>query len=258
MAEPAPIDVRFSDLGEGPAVVLVHGFPIEGSMWDAPGGILAERFRVIVPDQRGFGGTAPSPTTTMATYADDLARLLDRLGIERPALLAGLSFGGYVVLEFLRRHPHRVDALGLIDTREVGDSPEGAAGRRESADRLDAGGPVSAVVDAMLPALIGPDPAPGFLEHWRGVMSGQDPVGVAAALRALAERPDSTETLRAFAGRALVVVGEHDAITPVDVHERMAGLLADAELHVIPGCGHMAPTERPGEFAAIVRRFLGG
>lgn len=251
-------ELHCQDLGSGPPVVLVHGFPLQGSMWDGAGALLAGHFRVLIPDQRGFGRTPASPGATMASYADDLARLLDRHAIERPALLAGLSFGGYVVLEFMRRHADRIDAVGLIDTREVGDSPEAAAGRRASADALDAGGPVSALSDVMLPKLFGPG-APGELvEHWRRVMAGQSPVGVAAALRALAGRADSTETLRAFPGRALVVVGEHDAITPVGDHERMAGLMPRSELHIMPGCGHMAPAERPEAFVGIVRAFLGG
>ncbi len=251
-------ELHCKDLGSGPPVVLVHGFPLQGSMWDAPAALLAPHHRVLIPDQRGFGRTPASPGATMASYADDLARVLDRHGVDRPALLAGLSFGGYVVLEFMRRHADRLDAVGLVDTRETPDTPEAAAGRRASADALDAGGPVSALSDAMLPKLFGPA-APGELvEHWRRVMAGQSPVGVAAALRALADRADSTETLRAFAGRALLVVGEHDAITPVGDHERMARLAPRGELHIMPGCGHMAPAERPEAFAGIVRAFLGG
>src|SRR5690606_35532454 len=124
-----PADLACRDEGSGPAVVLVHGFPIEGSMWDGPVAALAGSCRVVVPDQRCFGRSPATPRTTMATYADDLAGLLDRLAIDRPALLAGLSFGGYVVMEFMRRHPDRLDAVGLIDTREVADPPETAAGR---------------------------------------------------------------------------------------------------------------------------------
>jgi len=253
-----PTDLQCRELGGGPPVVLVHGFPLQGSMWDAAAALLAEHQRVLVPDQRGFGRTPPKRGATMATYADDLARLLDRHGVDRPALLAGLSFGGYVVLEFMRRHADRLEAVGLIDTRETPDTTEAAAGRRASADALDAGGPVSALSDAMVPKLFAPA-APGELvEHWRRVMAGQSPLGVAAALRALADRVDSAETLRAFPGRALVVVGEHDAITPVEDHERMARLMPRSELHIMPGCGHMAPTEQPEAFARIVRTFLDG
>lgn len=252
------IDLACRDSGEGPAVVLLHGFPLEGSMWRDAAELLAPSCRVLVPDQRGYGRTAPTPAATMADYADDLARLLDRRGIDRPALLAGLSFGGYVLMEFMRRHPDRLDAVGLIDTRELADTPEAAAGRRAQADALDAGGPVSAVVEPMLPKLFAPTAAPAVVDHWAGVLCAQSPVGVAATLRAMADRPDSTETLRAFPGRALVVVGEQDAITPVEIHRRIAAALPRAELHVIPDAGHMAPTERPEAFASIVGQFLSG
>lgn len=226
-------------------------------MWDAPAELLAGGCRVLIPDLRGFGRSPPLRAASMATYADDLATLLDSLGVERPALIAGMSFGGYVVMEFLRRHPGRVGAIGLVDTREVPDTPQAATGRREQADRLDRGEPVSIVVEAMLPKMASPVAPPEFLERWRGVMCAQSPMGVAAALRAMADRPDSSATLRSFRGRALLVAGEQDAITPVSDHERMAGMLSGAELHVVPGAGHMAPTERPDAFAAIVRGFLG-
>ncbi|MBK7406559.1 MAG: alpha/beta hydrolase [Phycisphaerales bacterium] len=113
------------------------------------------------------------------------------------------------------------------------------------------------MVESIAPLLADPAAPPAFLSHWRGVMGRQSPAGIAAALRAMAGRPDSTDTLRAWRGRALVVVGEHDAITPVETHERMAGLLGAAELRVISGAGHLAPTERPEVFVSMVRGFLG-
>ncbi|HZW09369.1 MAG TPA: alpha/beta hydrolase [Phycisphaerales bacterium] len=257
MHSPPPLQWREIGRPDRPPVLLVHGFPIESSMWDAAAAALADAWRVILPDLRGFGASAPTQAASMAEYADDLALLLDSLGIDRPALLAGLSFGGYVVMEFLRRHPGRFGAVGLIDTREVPDTPEGAAGRRQAADRLDRGEPVSIVADPMLPLMVSPDASPAFREHWRAVMCRQSPVGVAAALRAMADRPDSTETLRSCRARALLVVGARDAITPVEVHQRMAALMPRSELHVIPRAGHMAPTEDPRSFASIVREFLG-
>ncbi|MCC7389179.1 MAG: alpha/beta hydrolase [Phycisphaerales bacterium] len=253
---PGPINLACTDQGSGPVVVLVHGFPIEGSMWRDAAGLLGAAHRVLAPDQRGYGRSPGTPAATMADYADDLARLLDRHAVDRPALLAGLSFGGYVVMEFMRRHPDRLEAVGLVDTREVGDTPDAAAGRRAGADALDAGGPVSAVVAPMLPKLFAPGAPRTMVEHWSRVLCAQSPGAVAATLRAMADRPDSTETLRAFQGRALVVAGEYDAITPVEVHERMAALLPNAELRIIPGAGHMAPTEQPRAFASIVEEFL--
>lgn len=252
-----PVHLACLDQGDGPVVVLVHGFPIDGSMWYDTGAILAGSCRVLVPDQRGFGRSPATPHAALADYADDLARLLDRYHIDRPALLAGLSFGGHVVMECMRRHPGRLDAVGLINTRELPDTSEAAAARRASADAIEAGGPVSAVTDPMLPRLLAPNAAAEMLAHWGPVLRAQPRVGVAAALRALAGRPDSTETLRSFRGRALVVGGEHDAITPPDIHERMAAALPRAELHIVPDAGHMTPTEQPAAFAAIVRGFLG-
>jgi pimeloyl-ACP methyl ester carboxylesterase len=256
MAPPPPIHCRQLGLPGAPVVLLMHGFPLEGSMWDAAADLLAGSCRVLLPDLRGFGASPPASGAGMAPYADDLAGLLDSLGIDRPALIAGLSFGGYVVMEFLRRSSERVGAIGLIDTRETPDSPNAAAARRENADRLDRGEPVSTVAEPMLPLMTSPDAPASFREHWRGVMCRQSPGGVAAALRAMADRPDSADTLRTFGRPALLVVGERDAITPVGDHERMAGLLERPELHIIPRAGHMAPAEDPASFAEIVRAFV--
>jgi pimeloyl-ACP methyl ester carboxylesterase len=92
--------------------------------------------------------------------------------------------------------------------------------------------------------------------RWREIMAATPPAGVAAALRAMADRPDSFPTLEALRIPVLVVVGEEDALTPPAEAERMASAAAGAELEVVAGAGHMTPVERPAEFGAILRRFL--
>ncbi len=104
--------------GSGPAVVLLHAFPMDSSLWAAQRPALAGAgYRVITPDLPGFGGSAPSPDApSLDVMADAVVGLLDHLGIER-AVVGGLSMGGYVTMALLRRHPDRLSAIILADTK---------------------------------------------------------------------------------------------------------------------------------------------
>lgn len=242
--------------GEGEPVVFLHGFPLSGRMWDATAAALGGGFRCIVPDLRGHGRSGASEHAGMARYADDVVELLDALDERRPVALVGLSMGGYVALELARRHPERLRALALVDTRAGPDSDDAAAGRLETAARVLAEGSW-VVADSMVDRLFAPDAPAALREQWRAIMAATPPTGAAAALLAMAERPDSFPTLRALRLPLLVVVGEEDAITPPDESRRMAEAAPHARLVVVPGAGHMTPAERPAEFAALLRDFLG-
>lgn len=248
--------LRHEVRGEGEPVLFVHGFPLSGELWSPVVERLGEGWRCIVPDLRGHGGSPATPEAGMRHYAADLAALLDALGETRPVAVVGMSMGGYVAFELCRRYPERVHALALVSTRAQPDTPEGARTRLETAERVLREG--SAVVaDAMVEKLFAPGAPRELRERWREAMAATDPVGVAAALRAMAARPDSFGTLRALERPVLVAVGEEDAITPPADARRMAEAARDARLEVIPGAGHMLPVEAPGALAEALRRFLG-
>src|SRR5579884_2617332 len=135
------IRLAYSDMGQGaPCVVLVHGFPLNRSMWDPQIGTLRASWRVLAPDLRGFGasGAGPPGPLTMDQHADDLAALLDALGIREPVVYCGLSMGGYVGFAFWRRHPHRVRAFVLADTRAYADTPEILRNRQAQLEAIGA------------------------------------------------------------------------------------------------------------------------
>lgn len=245
--------------GSGTPLVLLHGFPLDHTMWDAQLEPLARRCRVIVPDQRGFGRTPLGrQTLTIDTLADDVAALLDAMRIHDRAVICGLSMGGYVALAFHRKFASQVRALLLCDTHANADTPAGAADRVALIERVHAAG-ASAVVDTMLPKLVAASAAaqqPLVVERVRQMMLGTAPATLVAALRALATRPDATAHLPRIRVPTLALVGEHDAITPVAVMNAMADSIPDCRRAVIPGAGHLAPMERPAEFTAAVLEFL--
>ena len=156
MVRAGDVELAVVERGTGMPLLLVHGFPLDHSMWNAQIEALGRQWRAIAPDLRGFGASQVTPGTgSMEQMADDLAALLDTLQVTEPVVLIGLSMGGYVAFQFLRRHAHRLRALVLCDTRAVPDTAEGAAGRHKLAAQVLEQG-AAPVADAMLPKLFGP------------------------------------------------------------------------------------------------------
>lgn len=249
------VEIDYEVDGEGEPIVFLHGFPLSGRLWDPAVQDLRGEFRCIVPDLRGHGRSETSARVDMARYADDVAALLDSLGETRPAVVVGHSMGGYVAFEFFRRHPQRVRAVVLVDTRAVPDSPEAARVRRETAASVLREGS-ALVAGEMERRLFGISASPELRARWREIMASTPPAGVAAALRAMADRPDSMSTLAALDRPVLIVVGAEDSITPLGEAQRMYRAHPSATLEVISGAGHMTPVERPTAFVAALRRFL--
>lgn len=253
--EVAGAELHYELHGAGEPVLLVHGFPLSGVLWDEVVERLRGEFRLIVPDLRGHGASGASPQASMRRYAEDLLAVLHAAGEERPVALVGLSMGGYVAFEFYRRHPERVRAMVLANTRATRDSPEVLLGRYDSAERVMREG--SAVIaDGMVDRLFAPTSPAELRERWKGIMAESPPVGLAAALRAMAERTDSRRLLKRLGVPVLVVVGSDDVITPAGEARAMAEAAKGGRIRVISGAGHMTPVERPDDFAAAVAEFL--
>ncbi|MHB1034249.1 MAG: alpha/beta fold hydrolase [Pirellulales bacterium] len=248
-----------ADEGQGPAVLLVHGFPLNHTMWVNQIEALSATHRVIAPDLRGFGASAATEgVVTMEQFADDLAAMLDALAISEPVTLCGLSMGGYVAFEFWRKYAPRVRALILCDTRAAADAPEAARLRLETADRVLREGP-AIVAQGMVGRLFWSETQvrqPEVIQAVRRMMLDAKPAGIAAALRGMAARSDSTGLLAGIRVPTLVVVGQHDIISPVEEMRTIAGAIPGARLVRIAQAGHMAPMENPAAVNAAVARFL--
>jgi len=247
------------DRGAGPPLVLVHGFPLDHSMWNEQILELSEHYRVIAPDLRGFGYSALTQgTVTMNQLADDTAAMLDAMGVAEPVTFCGLSMGGYVAWQFWNRHAARLRGLILCDTRSVGDTPEVAADRHAMAERVLREGP-GPLVEMMMPKLFAESTVgeqPDVVEALRSVMLANDPIGIAAAGRGMAVREDFTSRLPEIQCPALVLVGQYDAISTPDEMASIARALPHARFVEIAGAGHMSPMEKPEEVNRAMADFL--
>ncbi len=254
------LDLHVREVGSGPAVVLLHAFPLSSAMWADQRESLAGVVRVVTPDLRGFGGSElpADDEPSLDLMADDVARVLDRLELDT-VVLGGLSMGGYVSMAFLRRHPSRVRALVLADTKAGADPAPAGDNRRRIADVLEAERSTRVLVDEVLPALCGAttkQSRPLVHGRVRALVEGTPPAAAAWAQRAMAARPDSTATLREVSVPALVVVGDEDELSPVANAEEMVTALPDARLVVVPGAGHLTAVEAPEAFDKALRGFL--
>jgi pimeloyl-ACP methyl ester carboxylesterase len=216
--------------------------------------------RVIAPDLRGFGASEAGPPgpLSMEQHADDLVALLDALNINEPITYVGLSMGGYVGFALWRRHPERVAAFVIADSRAAADTPEGRQSRLDLAAKAETLKSPQPAIDAMLPRLLSPHLRPGSLPEQllKGMMHASSVRAVADGARGLGERAESYSTLPTISVRTLVIVGEHDILTPPEDSRQMAAGIPNASLVSIDQAGHMSNMENPEAFNAALLNFL--
>lgn len=243
--------VRVREFGQGPPVVLVHGYPLDGAMWSGVARSLSAGFRVFKLDLPGHGENSSPAGATLAEQADYLETVLGK--VEGRAGLAGFSMGGYAVLALMQRAPAGVGALALVDTRAGADDEAGKAARGSAIDAVRAGGP-AAIVDGMVEKLLSPAGRAneGLVERLRRIILRQKPEALESDLAAMRDRPDSRDLLPRITVPTIVLTGEADVITPPAEGESMASAIPGARFVLIPGAGHMAPMERPGAVASAL------
>jgi 3-oxoadipate enol-lactonase len=250
----------YTDSGHpsAPAVVFIHGFPFDHTLWQEQAVLLQTTFRVITYDQRGHGqtGLGEGPYTFEA-LVDDLFGLLDALSV-RQAILCGLSMGGYAALRAAERAPERVQGLILCDTQSEADSNEAKLKRAAAIRTIHERG-VPAFAEGFLKVLFAPDSfteKPKTVDKVRRVIQRNPIQGICGTQVALATRTDTTLSLARLNTSTLILVGEQDAITPPAAAERLHERIAGSELAIIPGAGHLSNLENPAVFNQHLTRFL--
>jgi 3-oxoadipate enol-lactonase len=250
--------VSYEEMGSGRPLLLIHGYPLNRTMWEPQLHGLADVAHVIAPDLWGFGESEPVGEATVATYADEVRRLAEALGATEPAVVCGLSMGGYIAFEYLRRYPQHVAGLILANTKAGPDSAEGKAGRDTSAALAKEKG-ATAIAEAMLPKMLSPKTYAGnseMVQQVKRMMESASVPGIVAALMAMKDRPDSTPMLAEIKYLALVVGGADDQLFPQSEFQKMAEALPNGRLEILPDAGHISNLEQPNAFNRAARLFL--
>jgi pimeloyl-ACP methyl ester carboxylesterase len=255
---PGGLELAYDDTGSGVPILFIHGWPHDRSLWAGQLVGLSRDARCIAPDLRGFGGSSVLEPYTIDQYADDLAAFLDVLAIER-AVVCGLSMGGYVGFAMLRRHRARVRALIFADTRATADTDAARANRMRLIALIEEHGIEALAARQLRPMLARTtfEQQPQLVEAVRRMMASTPAEGAIGALRAMAERPDSSPLLATIDVPTLVVGGAEDGLTPPDELRAMAAAIARSRIELLERSGHVCPLERPAAFNHVVSEFLG-
>lgn len=242
-----------------PSLLLIHGFPLEGSNWREQLMALEPVARMLAPDLRGFGDDhRPLPMAmAMDTYAADLKSLLDDQGIDR-VVICGLSMGGYIALSFIAQWPERVSGLVLCNTRATADSAEGKLAREQTAMDAHAHG-AAVIARAMVPKVLSERTRrehPEIADRMEAMMARQRPEAIAAASLGMALRPDRMDLLPTIQVPTLIITGSEDQLMPLPTSEAMRAAIPGSRLVVIDGVAHLSNVEAPDLFNHELERFL--
>ncbi len=249
--------MHFDSAGSGPAMLLLHAFPLDGRMWTDQLAALATHYRVLVPDVPGFGR---SPRPESKPVLDDWARRIvaecKGRGVER-ALVAGCSMGGYIAFGIHRLDPRFATAYALVDTRATVDSQDARRTRYEMVERArHEGTEFLQLTEPPVSARTKQD-KPEVMARIRSMMADATPVGVMAAQRAMASRNDSRATAATIRVPCSVIYGADDPVIGRTEAQALAASIPGATLIEIPDVGHLPPLEAPDAVTDALRTLAG-
>lgn len=257
--------IAFDQSGNGIPLLLIHGYPLNRTLWQSQLSGLRDIAHMIIPDLRGHGESETdslsekeSPIFTMEQLADDCIALLDYLNISEPIVVGGLSMGGYVTFAFYRKYPTRVAGLILAATRAGEDTPEGKANRDKAAELARQSGS-SAIAESMLSKMLSPktmESNPALVSRVLEMMKNTSVSGIIGALMGMKIRQDATPLLPKIDKPVLVLHGADDQIITLKESQQMAAAIPHAHLEIIPNAGHLLPLEQPELTNKAIREFL--
>ncbi len=245
------ITLAYTRRGKGPTLVLLHGYPLDHSIWEPVVPYLENDFDLILPDLRGFGqSSALAFDYSIDDMAADVAGLLSHLDIPN-AYIGGHSMGGYVALAFARQFSTRTLGLALVASQTLADAPDRRDGRYATARQIAEQG-LGFVADSMTVKLTADATLqPGIAR----LIMEQRPQGLIGALKAMAERPDSSQVLAAFPGKIILIHSTGDALIPVERAREAKAAKASAYLVEFETGGHLPMMENPVETAVALKKF---
>ncbi len=258
-AEVSGITLSYNDAGEGIIpVIFLHGYPFDKSMWKGQLDSLKSSNRIIACDIRGFGKSTDEDTPlSIDLFAEDLVSFMDKLNIER-AIVCGLSMGGFISLNAIKRFPERFEALILCDTQCIADTAEIKKNRLTTIEQINRDG-ASVFNEKFLKSVFHPDSLTNkteLVENLRSIVFANSKKIITAGLTALAKRSETCSSLDAIHIPTLIICGRADEVTPLAQSEFMHEHIEGSILKIIDNAGHVSNLEQPDEFNAHLQEFL--
>ncbi len=251
--------LSYNDVGEGSIpIIFLHGFPFDKSMWQGQLDFLQSSYRLLAYDIRGFGkSTDEESHLSMDLFADDLIQFMNALSLDR-AIVCGLSMGGYIALNALKRFPERFEALILCDTQCVADSAEVKEKRYQVMDEIAING-VTRFNEGFIKSVFHNDSLTTkkeLVEQVSKVVFSNSKNSMMMGLAALAERSETCSTLNTITLPTLILCGREDEVTPLAQSELMNASIKGSLLRVLDHAGHVSNLEQPDEFNKHLLDFL--
>jgi len=251
--------LSYDDVGEGSIpIIFLHGYPFDKTMWQEQLDFLNSSNRVIACDIRGFGkSTDEKSHLSIGLFSDDLIVFMDKLNIDK-AIICGLSMGGFIALNALKRFPNRFEALILCDTQCIADTAEVKEKRYKIIDDINVNG-VTNFNDGFIKSVFHKDSLSNkkdLVENLRSVVFANSQHVITMGLTALAERSETCSTLHEITIPTLIICGREDEVTPLVQSEFMNERIKGSILRVIDSAGHVSNLEQPYEFNKQLFDFL--
>jgi 3-oxoadipate enol-lactonase len=244
--------IYYERQGNGPAMVLVHGYPLDRTIWTQVLPLLSDKVDLITPDQRGFGRSEPvSSFYSVHDMAGDIKSLLDHLQVEK-AIIAGHSMGGYVALAFAESWPERVVGLALVASRVTNDNQTQKENRYSAVAQIEKEG-VRPVATNMPSKLTKDEKLQADLTE---LIMKQSPLALIGAQQAMAERPDFSKSFGDFSFPIAMLAGIEDMIIPIEAQREMVKLNSGAKLFELENAAHMLMMESPQATAVALKSLI--
>lgn len=256
----ADIRVTYMDEGnpDGTPLIFIHGFPFSKLMWENQIEVFKHHIRVLAYDVRGFGNTEPGTIAySMDQFGQDLFHFMDALKIEK-AVVCGLSMGGYIALHAIEQHPERIVGVILADTQCSADDAEGKQKRIDTIASIREKGLLEYTQDSLKKlfselSVANKKEEIAFIKH---TIQRTRVETVCNTLQALADRAEKCSFLDFITMPVLIMVGEHDVITPPEAAKKIHARIAGSMLHIIDHAGHVSNLENTSSFNLAMLRFL--